>query len=93
MANINGYECAHIEVEAQPFEQVTNDGVKQRVRSNGNTYFAIKEGLLVKSEVNTYVEVEAENAKFSSDIALTVELERVERETAATGEEGFIIGT
>jgi hypothetical protein len=67
------------------------EGVDQKIVANGTTYFAHKQGRLVKSEVNTETVVTAGDVKATTKIQIVVELTEAGGGGAASTDEGFIV--
>jgi hypothetical protein len=50
---VNGFTCAHIDVRQPETPLELGEGITQKLRTEGATWFAYSEGRLVKSEVET----------------------------------------
>lgn len=69
-----GYECAIIQVNSPETEIPLDAGSVQKISAGGTTFFAHKEGRLVKSEVNTKIYMESPQGKLSNNIKILVTL-------------------
>ena len=90
---VNGYECLQIDVEGQP-SNLEIEGITQTFETKGVTYFAYKDGILVKSDVTTNIKATAGEASMTHELTVSVNLENVEMKgapTAGIGGEEFLI--
>ncbi len=93
IANVNGYECVKIDVEGKP-SSLEVEGITQTFETKGVTYFAYKDGMLVKSDVTTKIKATAGDAMMTHDLKVSVELEKLEMSSmpsAGVGGEEFLI--
>lgn len=72
---MGGYECAEIRVSCPESTIPLQDKVEQRISATGTTYFAYKEGRLVRSEVETDSQIAAQDVSIRNHIKVRVELE------------------
>lgn len=71
----DGYECAEIKVSCPENRVTLQEGVEQVLSATGTTYFSHKEGMLIKSEVETKTDITApNNAAVKTHIKVRVEL-------------------
>jgi len=90
--NLSGYDCAEISVSCPQTAIDLQEGVQQVISAEGTTYFAYREGRLIKSQVNTKTTINAENIEVSSNIMITIELQKAEAPGASPfGDQGYII--
>jgi hypothetical protein len=85
---LTGYECAEIKVSCPETEVDIQEGMKQKISAIGTTYFAPKEGRLIRSEVETATKITAEGMELKNSINVVVEL--VGAVGGATPDQGFI---
>lgn len=79
-----GYECAEIKVSCPENRVTLQEGVEQVLSATGTTYFSHKEGMLVKSEVETKTDITApNNAAVKTHIKVRVEL--VDKKSSGSG--------
>ncbi len=71
---VQGYECAEIRVSCPESTIPLQDKVEQRISATGTTYFAYKEGRLVRSEVETDSSIAAPDVSIKNHIKVRVEL-------------------
>lgn len=73
----DGYDCAEIKVSCPETAIELQEGVTQTISATGATYFAYKEGLLVKSEVETKTDIESpkDDAAINTRIRVKVVME------------------
>ncbi len=71
---IKGYDCAHIVVKNPETEIPLSQGVTQTISARGDTYFAHKEGRLVKSDVETRIVMTLPEGTLHNTIKISVEL-------------------
>ena len=74
---VGGYECAEIRVSCPESSIPLQDKVEQRISATGTTYFAHREGRLVRSEVETDSSINAPDVSIRNHIKVRVELEGV----------------
>lgn len=79
----NGYECAEIKVSCPESSIPLQDKVEQRISATGTTYFAYKEGRLVRSEVETNSQIVAQDVSIKNHIKVQVTLETANTSAAA----------
>lgn len=100
LAKVEGHECVEIKVSCPECtidlgKDEQGKEIKQILSATGTTYFAHKEGMLIKSEVETKTDITASNAAVKTHIKVKVEL--TEHKKAGAGvepQEGFhIAGT
>lgn len=72
---MGGYECAEIRVSCPESSIPLQDKVEQRISATGTTYFAFREGRLVRSEVETDSSIHAPDVSIRNHIKVRVELE------------------
>ncbi|MBM3465743.1 MAG: hypothetical protein FJX76_26935 [Armatimonadetes bacterium] len=72
---VQGYECAEIRVSCPESTIPLQDKVEQRISATGTTYFAYKEGRLVRSEVETDSSISAPDVSIKNHIKVRVELQ------------------
>ena len=87
---VDGYECVEIKVSCPETKITLDTGVEQTISATGATYFAYKEGRLVKSEVETKTHISAEEIKVDNLIKVVVEL-KGEKGGLSSPDEGFIV--
>jgi len=90
LVRAHGYECAEIQVKCPETFIMIQEGITQKLVASGTTYFAYKEGKLVKSEVETKTEVTGENTSVITNTRVKVELLEL-APPATESEEGFIV--
>jgi hypothetical protein len=90
---VQSFDCAEIKVACPETKIPIQEGIDQVLSAEGTTFFAHKEGRLVKSEVKTKTLITAQDGSVDTNIRVTVELE--DRKGAgsdlAEPEEGYII--
>lgn len=74
IVKVKGYECAHIIVKNPESEIALSQGVTQKISANGDTYFAHKEGRLIKSDVQTKILMTLPDGQLHNTIKITVEI-------------------
>ncbi|HEY3998721.1 MAG TPA: hypothetical protein VGO93_07635 [Candidatus Xenobia bacterium] len=96
---VGGYECAEINVSCPETTIPLRDKVDQRISAKGTTYFAWREGRLVRSEVETTSSINAPDVAIKNHIKVRVELTNASSAAAPApaqlsggAEEEFIIG-
>ena len=72
---VQGYECAEIRVSCPESTIPLQEKVEQRISATGTTYFAYKEGRLVRSEVETDSSIVTQEVSIKNHIKVKVELE------------------
>lgn len=75
---MQGYDCAEIRVSCPESTIPLQDKVEQRISATGTTYFAYKEGRLVRSEVQTDSQISAAEVSIKNQIHVRVELQDAE---------------
>lgn len=92
---ILGYDTAEIKVACKETKIPIQEGIDQTLSAEGTTYFAHKEGRLVKSEVATKTVITAQDGSVDTKIRVTVELEDTKKPSMGMGlgspDDGFII--
>ncbi len=90
---INNFECSEIKVTCPETKIPIQEGIDQVLSATGTTYFAHKEGRLVKSEVSTTTLITAQDGSVDTKIKVVVELEDKKAPSVGLGgpDEGFII--
>lgn len=78
-----GHECAIIQVNSPETGIPLDGGNVQKISASGTTFFAHKEGRLVKSEVNTKIYMEVPQGKLSNVIKILVALTEAPNAKAA----------
>ena len=71
---VGGYECAEINVSCPETTIPLQDKVEQKISAKGTTFFAYKEGRLVRSEVETNSSISAPDVAIRNHIKVRVEL-------------------
>ncbi|MCL5773839.1 MAG: hypothetical protein M1536_05605 [Firmicutes bacterium] len=71
---INGHDCAEIKVSCPQKEIELNESTRQVLSASGITYFAYKEGKLVKSEIHTDSDVISKEGVIKTKIKIAVDL-------------------
>lgn len=71
-----GFECAEIKVSCPETETELQPGVTQTISATGSTYFAHKDGVLVKSEVETQtlIKVPSEEIEVKTGVKVLVDI-------------------
>lgn len=87
---VKGYDCARIEVKNPETEIALSQGITQKITATGATYFAHKEGRLVKSDVETRIVMTHPQGSLFNSIKITVDLAEAPR--LSPGEEFLISG-
>ncbi|MFH0801828.1 MAG: hypothetical protein V2A78_05510 [bacterium] len=90
-AKVHGYDCAEIAVKCPETIIPLEGEMKQKLVAGGTTYFAHREGKLIKSEVETRTEVSAENTIVLTNTKVKVELLELAGPAATAAEEGYIV--
>ena len=92
-AEVGGYKCAEIAVKCAETKVELGEGAEQKITAIGMTYFAPREGRLVKSEVETVTVITAENLRVDNNIKVLVELTGAKgaRFSAPEQDQGFIV--
>lgn len=80
---VQGYDCAEIRVSCPESTIPLQDKVEQRISATGTTYFAYKEGRLVKSEVQTDSQISAAEVSIKNQIHVQVELQEAQGGSAS----------
>ncbi len=89
---ILGYDCAEIKVACPETKIPIGEGIEQVLTATGTTYFAYKEGRLVKSEVETKTKITAQDGSVYTVIKVVVELQdKAQGGISPSIDEGFII--
>jgi hypothetical protein len=93
---VDGHDCVEIKVSCPEctIELGKDDQGKeitQVLSATGTTYFAYKEGMLIKSEVETKTDITATNAAVKTHIKVKVDLVEQKKAAAGATEEGFRI--
>lgn len=86
---VHGYDCAEIKVSCPKKEIELQEGAKQTISATGTTFFACKEGKLVKSEIDTDSDVIAKEGVVNTRIKIKVELLELAPPSSGT-EEAYI---
>ncbi len=88
-----GYDCAEIKVSCPQTNIPIQEGIEQTLTASGTTYFAHREGRLIKSEVETKTTIKAQDGSVFTSIKVVVELEDKKSPSADLGspDSGFII--
>ncbi|MCD6309603.1 MAG: hypothetical protein J7M18_02750 [Candidatus Eremiobacteraeota bacterium] len=89
-ADIANYKCVEISVKCNETKVELGEGADQTITAIGTTYFAPKEGRLVRSEVETVTKIIAENLQVDNKIKVTVELVGTKSAPFQTDDQGFI---
>lgn len=89
---VSGFDCSEIKVTCAETNIPIQEGIDQTLSAEGTTFFAHKEGRLIKSEVSTKTVITAQDGSVDTKIRVTVELED-KAATIGIGEPdgGFII--
>lgn len=90
---VQGYECAEIRVSCPESTIPLQEKVEQRISATGTTYFAYKEGRLVRSEVETDSQIAAQDVSIKNHIKVRVELENAGGSSAPAPAPSFSPGT
>jgi len=72
---VQGYDCAEIRVSCPESTIPLHDKIEQRISATGTTYFAHREGRLVRSEVETESQISASETSIKNHIKVRVELQ------------------
>ncbi|MCL4513002.1 MAG: hypothetical protein M1421_03200 [Candidatus Eremiobacteraeota bacterium] len=88
---VKGYECARIAVSNPETEIPLSQGISQKVICSGATYFAHKEGRLVKSDVETQIIMSHPEGTLYNTIKITVDLAKA-HSPLSSGDEFLISG-
>lgn len=87
-----GHDCAEIKVSCPECKIALAEGVEQVLSATGTTFFAYKDGMLVKSEVETKTDITAPDAEVKTHIKVKVDLVESKRKSIGVGEpDGFHI--
>jgi hypothetical protein len=92
ISKIKGYDCAHIMVKNPESEITLSQGVTQKISAKGDTYFAHKEGRLIKSDVQTEILMTLPDGKLHNTIQITVEIVETPRSLSQGNNEFLISG-
>jgi len=90
-SKVMGYNCAEIKVQCPENAMQLAEGVNQRLSTSGTTYFAHKEGRLVRSQVQTITDITAPQARVHSDVKLQVNLQEAGAPGLPEADTGFIM--
>ncbi|HXE71972.1 MAG TPA: hypothetical protein VNO81_04865 [Candidatus Nitrosotenuis sp.] len=71
---VAGYECAVIKVSCPKTVIPVQEGIEQQITASGATYFAHREGRLIKSNVDTETRISAPGADVKTQVKVAVEL-------------------
>jgi hypothetical protein len=88
---MRGYDCSEVKVFCPETSIAIGEGIEQVLTATGNTYFAHKDGRLVKSEVNTNTKITAQDGSVRTEIRVVVELEEKKQEDISSPDEMYII--
>lgn len=88
--NVSGYECAVISLESPETKIKLNENIIQTLSAKGATYFAHKEGRLIKSEVITNAIISAPDLSIKTTSKINLDLKNV-KSGAVDANEGYII--
>jgi hypothetical protein len=86
-----GYDCSEIKVNCPETMIPIGEGIEQVLTAEGTTYFAHKDGRLIKSEVNTNTRITAQDGSVRTDIRVVVELEEKKQPGLPEPDEMYII--
>jgi len=88
---VDGYDCAEILVKCKDSKVKLDEGVEQTISARGTTYFAHKQGRLVRSQVETVTSITKDDIKVDNKIKVVVELTKAKSAVGlGPAEEGFI---
>lgn len=71
---IKTHDCAHIKVQNPETEITLSQGVIQKIKATGDTFFSHKEGRLEKSDVRTQISMTIPEGNLQNTIKIHVEL-------------------
>ena len=91
MASTGGYNCVEIGIKCDETRITLAEGIDQTIKAIGKTYFASKEGRLVRSEVETLTQITGPNLLVDNKIKVLVELVEVKPAPFTSVEQGFIV--
>jgi len=88
---IMGYDCAQIHVTCPEALIEISPRMSQSISAAGTTFFAYKEGKMVRSEVETVTVLRSPESKVSSTVKVAVEIHEAASTGLAVGGEEFIL--
>jgi hypothetical protein len=88
---IMGYDCAQIHVVCPQTRIVMGPGYDQTVLAAGTTFFAYKEGRMVRSEVETTTVMTSPDTSVTNTVKVVIEIHEASTARMAAGGEEFII--
>lgn len=88
---VKGYDCAHIVVKNPETEISLSQGLSQKISAHGDTFFAHKEGRLVKSDVQTQITMTLPDGSLHNAIKISVLLIDKPASFSTTSNNEFLI--